>query len=301
MEHAQATGRAVIGRFAPSPTGPLHFGSLVAAVGSYLDARSRGGQWLVRMEDLDLPRVVPGAADFILQVLDRFGFEWDGPVLYQSNRMEAYHSALQLLREKGIAYPCGCSRKEIGEQQRYPGTCRAGLPAGKGARAWRLRVDPHLIHWQDRLQGAGQQDLQSTIGDFVLLRADGIFAYQLAVVVDDAFQQVNSIVRGADLLDSIPRQIYLQRQLALPLPEYLHLPVAVNAHGEKLSKQTKAPALNDADPASELWQALKFLGQNPPSELCRGLLPELWRWALRHWNTANVPAQGSLRWLQPSA
>lgn len=202
------------GRFAPSPTGPLHAGSLVAAVGSYLDARSQHGEWLLRMEDVDTPRNVSGAADDILRTLEAFGFCWDGPVLWQSTRSEAYAEALAQLRSAGLAYGCACSRKEIADSASrpaidgglaYPGTCRAGLPAGRQARAWRLRVDGDL-GFVDRLQGHLSQQLENDVGDFVLLRADGLFAYQLAVTVDDEFQGISDIVRGADLLASTPRQ-----------------------------------------------------------------------------------------------
>ncbi len=286
------------GRFAPSPTGPLHFGSLVAAVGSYLDARCRGGRWLLRMEDVDAPRNVPGAAEDILSTLERMGFEWDGEVLWQSRRLDAYRAALDALRARGLAFPCGCTRKEIADSQssltagvelRYPGTCRAGLPAGREARAWRLRGVPGAVGFRDRLQGEMAQDVLESVGDFVLLRADGLFAYQLAVVVDDAAQGVTDVVRGADLLDSTPRQIALQRALGLPTPVYLHLPVAANSAGEKLSKQTLARAIAGRPPAALLSAALAFLGQPLPPDGARLPLPELWAWALAHWNPAAIP------------
>ena len=229
------------GRFAPSPTGPLHFGSLVAAVGSYLDARAHGGEWLLRMEDVDTPRNVPGAAAGILATLEAYGFEWDGPVLWQSRRFEAYAAALERLIAAGLAYGCTCSRKEIADSGShpaidgglaYPGTCRDGLPAGRTARAWRLRVNDEPLAFVDRLQGRVLQHLESDVGDFVLRRADGLFAYQLAVAVDDEFQVISDVVRGADLLASTPRQIWLQRCLGYATPRYAHLPVASNAAGE---------------------------------------------------------------------
>ena len=216
---------AYCGRFAPSPTGPLHFGSLVAAVGSYLDARSHDGQWLVRIEELDPPREMPGAADLILKTLAAYGFEWDGEVVYQSNRHDAYESALESLTRQGLLFPCSCSRREIadstlggGEHLVYPGTCRDGLVEGKVARAWRVRVTDADIAFDDNVQGPVSQCLQRDAGDFVLKRADGLYAYQLAVVVDDAWQGITHIVRGADLLDSTARQIYLQRCLGLATP-----------------------------------------------------------------------------------
>ncbi len=291
------------GRFAPSPTGPLHFGSLVAAVGSYLDARTRGGEWLLRMEDVDTPRNVQGAADGILRTLAQFGFAWDGPVLYQSTRGEAYAAALADLRERGRVFGCACSRKEIVDSARrqaidggpaYPGTCRGGLPAGQAARAWRLRVDEQPVAFEDRLQGRIEQQLERDVGDFVLLRADGLYAYQLAVTVDDAFQGISDVVRGADLLASTPRQIWLQRCLGVATPHYAHLPVAANAAGEKLSKQTLAPALDAAQAAATLVAALNFLGQGAPAALCNATPAEVWSWAMAHWDFAAIPRRRSI-------
>lgn len=291
------------GRFAPSPTGPLHFGSLVAAVGSYLDARTQAGAWLVRMEDVDTPRNVAGAADVILTTLDAFGFEWDGPVSYQSDRFEAYAAALEKLKCAGLAYGCACSRKEIADSATrpavdgglaYPGTCRNGLPAGRVARAWRLRVNDDEIAFVDRLQGRVAQHLESDVGDFVLRRADGLFAYQLAVTVDDDFQQISQVVRGADLLASTPRQIWLQRCLGFATPTYAHLPVAANAAGEKLSKQTLARPLATDIAAAELVRALGFLGQAAPAELARATVAEVWAWALESWSFEAVPRQPAI-------
>lgn len=243
-----------IGRFAPSPTGPLHLGSLVAAMASFLDARMHGGQWLVRMEDLDFARNVPTADLTMLATLQRCGMQWDGQVCWQSTRIALYEAALQKL--DAWIYPCACSRKEIADSSRrqdpsdrniYPGTCRDGLAPGKSAKSYRLRVPlkPHLnIAFYDRWHGAQQQDLTAEVGDFILKRADGFWAYQLAVVVDDAAQGITHVVRGADLLDSTARQIYLQNLLELPAPCYLHVPVLANASGEKLSKQTGALAFD---------------------------------------------------------
>ena len=289
------------GRYAPSPTGPLHFGSLVAAVGSYLEAKSRGGLWLLRMEDLDPPREQPGAADAILRTLDACGMGWDGKPLYQSRRKEAYRAALARLEAQGLVYACGCSRREIADSGLgpdgaliYPGTCRNGLAPGKTPRAIRVRVDHEPIEFEDALQGPIRQDLAAEVGDFVLLRADGLHAYQLAVVVDDAEQGITDVVRGADLLDSTPRQIYLQRLLGLRIPRYLHLPAAVNTAGEKLSKQTRAAPVDERDPVPALAQAMEFLGQAPPAQLCRAPLAEFWRWALAHWDAQRIPRRRSL-------
>ena len=291
------------GRFAPSPSGPLHFGSLVAAVGSYLDARAAGGEWLVRMEDVDTPRNVAGAADSILKTLALFGFEWDGPVLYQSTRLEAYAAALEQLKQAGLAYGCACSRKEIADSATrpavdgglaYPGNCRAGLPAGRSVRAWRLRVTDDEIAFADRVQGSIAQHLERDVGDFVLRRADGLFAYQLAVVVDDEFQRISSIVRGADLLASTPRQIWLQRCLNCTTPSYAHLPVAANLAGEKLSKQTRAAPLRPEAVADQLVQALRFLGQAVPAELARASVAEVWAWARAGWSFAAIPRQPAI-------
>ena len=296
------------GRFAPSPTGPLHFGSLVAAVGSYLDARSHGGQWLVRIEDIDTPRTIPGAADDILRTLERLGMSWDETVMVQSTRTDAYRAALENLRERGVLYPCACTRREIADSALhgiegyvYPGTCRNGLPAGRAPRATRIRTASARIAFDDAIQGLVAQDLEHDIGDFVVWRADGLFAYQLAVVVDDAAQGITDIVRGADLLDSTPRQIYLQQVLGLPTPRYAHLPVAVNDQGEKLSKQTLARALDTQQPAREVTAALRFLGQALPDDVLKTAvenptnLSAIWDWAIAHWDRARVAAQRARR------
>lgn len=296
------------GRFAPSPTGPLHFGSLVAAVGSYLDARAHGGEWLLRIEDVDTPRNVTGAADGILATLAAYGFAWDGPVLWQSTRFAAYAAALERLLAAGLAYGCACSRKEIADSGShpaidgglaYPGTCRHGLPTGRTARAWRLRVDDTATGFVDRLQGRILQHLESDVGDFVLRRADGLFAYQLAVAVDDEFQGISDVVRGADLLASTPRQIWLQHCLGYATPRYAHLPVACNAVGEKLSKQTLAPALALGQAAAQLVRALNFLGQKAPSALAAAPVATVWDWALAHWSFAAIPRQPSIPLANP--
>jgi glutamyl-Q tRNA(Asp) synthetase len=288
-----------IGRFAPSPTGPLHFGSLIAAVASWCDARAAGGRWLVRMEDLDRPREMPGAADDILHTLRAFGLEWDGEVLTQSARTAHYRAALECLAP--FTYPCGCTRREIADSALtapdgaavYPGTCRNGLAPGREARAVRIRVGDVRISFADAVQGAITQDLARDVGDFVLMRADGLFAYQLAVVVDDAAQGVTDIVRGADLLDSTPRQIFLQRALRVPEPRYLHVPVATNAAGEKFSKQTLATPVDGADPVPALRAALRFLGQRAPNATSvDALLSE----AASRWDRAAIPRARARTW-----
>ena len=284
-------GAPYVGRFAPSPTGALHAGSLVAALASWLDARAHGGRWLVRIEDIDTPRCVPGASQRILGQLHACSLLPDETPWFQSQRGEAYRAALDQLLSNGFAYPCGCSRQDIARDQAargigrqrnaalpYPGTCRHGLPEGRAPRAWRLRTDkpPQPVHWTDRRAGSQAQDVETDVGDFVLLRADGLWAYQLAVVVDDAAQGVTDVVRGEDLLDNTPRQIVLQRALALPTPRYLHTPLVTAAGGEKLSKQNGAEAFDESRPAEALRAAAARLGlppgpaDRPPAELLAG-------------------------------
>lgn len=289
------------GRFAPSPTGPLHFGSLVAALGSYCDARASGGQWLLRIEDVDSPRTRPGAEKLILGTLERYGFEWDGPVARQAERVSLYEAALERLIEAHAVYSCACSRRElqsarpgVGGERVYPGTCRNGIPPdlrSRTQRAWRVRLgdDVTPISFADRLLGKRTQDLACDVGDFVVRRADGLFAYQLAVVVDDAEQGVTDVVRGADLLDSTPRQIHLQTLLGYATPRYLHLPVAVTQEGLKLSKQTLAAPL-PADPMQALTLAWRFLAQpTPENDWQPERVAAFWSWALRAWDPARIP------------
>jgi glutamyl-Q tRNA(Asp) synthetase len=265
-------GAAYIGRFAPSPTGPLHAGSLVAALASWLDAHAHRGRWLVRIEDIDTPRCIPGAAEIILQQLADCTLVPDEVPIWQSQRASLYEAALDQLVNEGRAYPCACSRKDIeralAAQGRsherhaelvYPGTCRTGL-AGRAPRAWRLRVEPGLVRWQDRRLGPQQQDVEREVGDFVLKRADGLWAYQLAVVVDDAQQGISQVVRGEDLADNTARQILLQRALRLPTPGYLHTPLLLGPNGEKLSKQNGAHAVPTYDPLRVLNRAARVLG-----------------------------------------
>ena len=300
---ATTTGAAapVRGRFAPSPTGPLHFGSLVAALASWLNARHAGGQWLLRMEDIDPPREVPGAADSILRSLERLGLGWDGPVLYQSSRREAYQAALEQLQHAGHIFPCGCNRKQIAaaglrgpEGPVYPGTCRQGLPPGQRMRMLRVRVDDADICFDDGCQGRQCQNLARDTGDFVVLRFDGIHAYQLAVVVDDAWQGVSEVVRGCDLLLSTGRQIWLQQLLGLPRPGYMHIPLAVRGDGPKLSKSAGDAPLDQWPPGLLLDHALGFLGQPVTEEFAPDTVGERLDFALAHWDPARIPARRSL-------
>jgi len=280
-----------VGRFAPSPTGPLHLGSLTTAVASYLHARRAGGQWLVRIEDIDPPREVPGAAADILRTLEAFELEWDGTVIYQSTRLAAYRDAAQSLLGAGLAFRCRCSRSEIragneGQPGRYPGTCRdRQLPAGDAA--VRVRVESGIVTLADELQGPTDTDLAATTGDYVIVRRDDLPAYHLAVVVDDAAQRVTDVVRGIDLLESTPVHGHLQRVLKLPTPRYCHLPVIANAQGQKLSKQTGASAVTAREPgvAAEL---LRLLGLTVPNELTLQRPRALWQWAIEHWDPARL-------------
>jgi glutamyl-Q tRNA(Asp) synthetase len=283
------------GRFAPSPTGPLHFGSLVAAVASYLDARALDGQWLLRIEDVDETRAVPGAADDILRTLEAFGFQWDGDILVQSRRKAAYRAAIDDLKSRGLAYDCGCTRKEIAavalhgiEGPVYPGTCRDGLPPGKRPRSVRLKVPDQDIGFDDRIAGHVHHNLARELGDFIIHRADGYTAYQLAVVLDDAEQGVNQVVRGADLLLSTPRQIYLQGLLGLDTPLYAHVPLVLGEDGHKLSKQDRAHPVSPGDPVPALLSALDFLGQSLP-DTAPASVDEFWHWAIPRWDIDRVP------------
>ena len=285
------------GRFAPSPSGPLHFGSLVAAVGSYLDARAHGGEWLVRIEDLDPPRTRPGAAERILTDLAAFGMEWDGTVVRQSERFDRYAAAVERLSRAGVLRECLCSRSALArlpenesrppgtaEELFHPATCLPPATYAAPGPALRLRVPPGSIRFDDRSLGPQSVCVAETIGDFVLRRRDGLYAYQLAVVVDDAEQGITDVVRGCDLLSSTARQVLLQRALGLPGVRYLHLPLAVDGGGRKLSKSGDAPAVADRHgPAGQLVAVLHFLGQSPPAALSRAALPDVWDWARAHW------------------
>ncbi len=280
---------AYTGRFAPSPTGVLHFGSVVAAIASYLDARAHQGRWLLRFDDLDSPRNAPGAIAAISRELRRLRLDWDGAPIYQSEHPQRYSAALKDLAARGLSYPCACSRKNLAGPV-YPGTCREGLAPGRRARSRRLRVATTHIEFNDRIQGPYGRHLDREPGDFVIHRGDGIVAYHLATVLDDAAAGITRIVRGADLIASTPRQIYLQKCLDLTIPDYAHLPVAVNAAGRKLSKQTHARPSHEMD-AARLWRrSLKFLGQPapPPDRLTISALREH---AVAHWRLDRVPAQ----------
>jgi glutamyl-Q tRNA(Asp) synthetase len=280
------------GRFAPSPTGPLHAGSLVAAVASFLDARAHGGAWLLRIEDIDEARTLPDAAQAIMQCLQAHGMQWDGKPVWQSRRKALYQAAFEQLSD--AVYPCACSRREIADSRIgvasdgaavYPGTCRNGLAPGRAARAWRLRVPDQVIVFNDRWIGPVRQRLATEVGDFVLKRADGYWAYQLAVVVDDGDCGITDVVRGADLLDSTARQIYLQGLLGLPTPRYMHVPVLTNERGEKLSKQTGATALDISRPLDGLMTAARFLqlSLSRPQTLA-----EFWEAAVAAWSERHL-------------
>ena len=290
------------GRFAPSPSGPLHFGSLIAAVSSFLDARHNQGEWLLRMEDLDPPREISGAAEDILRTLDAFGMHWDGPVVYQSRRSPYYDDALACLERLGHSYGCACTRKEVADSSMksasgsiYPGTCRSGITQGRSARSIRVQVYDSKITVEDRLQGTLRQQLKRDVGDFIVRRADQLYAYQLAVVVDDAEQAITHVVRGADLFDTTPRQAHLQQLLDYPRPAYLHVPMAMKTGDDKLSKQTHAPAVDPADWSRVLPDVLAFLNQELPEAIEDASQAELWQWAIDHWNTDTLPAIQSIK------
>ncbi|HMM76924.1 MAG TPA: tRNA glutamyl-Q(34) synthetase GluQRS [Gammaproteobacteria bacterium] len=276
------------GRFAPSPSGPLHFGSAVTALASFLDARVAGGRWSLRIENIDRRRERPAASEAILRGLARLGLEWDGAVVYQGERLGAYRAAIAALAARDLVYACDCSRREVGGRP-YPGRCRERALAWTPGRALRLRVPALDVEFIDRLQGPYRQALAAECGDFVLWRADGDPAYHLAVVVDDAWQGISDVVRGADLLDSTPRQIHLQRLLGLPAPRYAHLPIALDAAGRKLSKQTADTRVDAAAPAEVLVAALVFLGQSPPAALRAASAAEVLAWGRAHWRPERIP------------
>ena len=283
------------GRFAPSPTGSLHFGSLIAATASYADARAHRGEWLLRIEDLDPPREIPGSTDEILRTLEAYGFAWDGVVERQSLRSDLYRTVFEKLQKHGLLFPCTCSRNELAQaplnaygERIYPGTCRSKPPHPHRAPAWRIKVPDQTVQFTDLLQGMQSQNLALEVGDFVVLRADGYFAYQLAVVADDAAQEVTHIVRGADLLASTTRQIWLQRCLDYPSPHYLHIPIAVDSSGAKFSKQTRAAPLPKDSVLPTLYAAWRFLDQAaPPREFSKP--SEFWLWAEQHWQPTRLP------------
>jgi glutamyl-Q tRNA(Asp) synthetase len=282
------------GRFAPSPTGSPHLGTLVAAVASYLQARTSKGEWLLRIEDVDTTRRVPGADDTMLRTLDKFGFEWDGEVIWQSKRSAFYAQALEQLDADGLVFPCTCSRKllaqtAVEQSGIYPGTCRSQKLPFPHEHAVRVRVPDHTIGFDDAIIGEYQQSLATECGDFVIKRRDGLFAYQLAVVVDDAQQGITEIVRGADLLDSTPRQIFLQQCLDYTRPGYLHLPLILDHEGRKLSKSEGAAELNPDRPAKSIHAALRHLGQQPPADLVKAGTVDIWQWAMENWSISKIP------------
>jgi glutamyl-Q tRNA(Asp) synthetase len=292
------------GRFAPTPSGPLHLGSLLAAAGSYLDARHRGGRWLLRIDDLDRDRSRPGLADEIVATLARFGFEWDGSVCFQSRRSDLYRAALSDIVRNGLAYACRCSRSvlsalqgfEPGAEPVYPGTCRDDPEAARAEHALRFRIPQSEppVAFEDGFQGLVRQDCAREAGDFIIRRRDGQIAYHLATVVDDAEQGVNEVVRGADLLPSTPRQMLLQRALDLPAPRYAHLPLLTEPDGRKLAKSRRAVPLA-ADASRELWRVLRWLRQAPPPELAAAPVREIWGWAIPAWRPEALAGIRELR------
>jgi glutamyl-Q tRNA(Asp) synthetase len=282
-----------IGRFAPSPTGQVHFGTLLAAVGSYLQAKENNGKWLIRMEDVDTTRKVSGADKDILDTLEAFGFNWDGDVLYQSSQTEHYQQALQQLRASSLLYPCLCSRKQLTKSSNdiYPGNCQTRTFPEAQDHAVRLRAKEINIAFDDAVMGLQKQDIKTQCGDFIIKRRDGLFAYQLAVVVDDALQGITEIVRGSDLLDSTPRQIYLQKLLGYTTPTYCHLPLAVDKQGNKISKSEAGTKVNIKDKERLLCNVLEFLGQQPPLDLADSNIDDIWSWAITHWSLTNIPSK----------
>ncbi len=282
------------GRFAPSPTGDVHFGTLLAATASYLQAKSRQGSWLLRIDDIDTPRTVKGADLNLIKTLERYGFEWQGEIYYQSQHLPDYASALKQLIEQQQVFPCLCSRKQLTGNNIYPGNCRHRHLPEPADHALRLRGNDTVIQFKDKVMGAQQQNIAKDCGDFIIKRRDGLFAYQLAVVVDDALQGITEVVRGSDLLSSTARQIYLQQRLHYQTPEYLHIPVAVDAHAHKYSKSSHAASLDGLPPETQLVRCLQFLGQKTEQDLEQGNIRQIWQWAKQHWDTANIPAVMSI-------
>ena len=293
-EHSSQTYK---GRFAPSPTGAVHFGTLLAAVGSYLQAKKNHGEWIIRMEDVDLTRKVEGADTDILHTLEAFGFEWQGEVLYQSKQNEHYENALQQLIEQSLVFPCLCTRKKLAQSSSdiYPGSCRQRPLPEENEHALRLIAHDIDITFYDAIMGRQSQNMAQQCGDFIIKRRDGLFAYQLAVVVDDAMQGITEIVRGADLLDSTPRQIYLQQLLGYHTPTYCHLPLAVDADGNKISKSEGAAKVDVKNREKQLCEVLKFLNQKPHSDLSDCSLNEIWQWAIDNWAIDQVTAAKNQR------
>lgn len=287
--------RSPIGRFAPTPSGPLHYGSIVAALGSYLDARHQGGRWLVRMEDIDPPRVRPNADTLILSALETLGLHWDGEVLYQSSRLPAYAEAMEQLRARGLVYACACKRKDVSGRP-YPGTCRTKQFHSAVRISLRLRATTGNVSFNDAIQGTFTQNIADETGDFIVRRSDGLTAYHLAVVVDDHWQGVTQVVRGADLMSATPAQICVQKALGIPAPEYAHLPTVVDANGKKISKSLSAEAvLLKTQPGTLLLSVLRFLGQDPDPELEGYEVHDILAWATLHWRRAGVSKERQLQ------
>lgn len=285
------------GRFAPSPTGPVHFGTLIAAVGSYLQAKKNQGKWLMRMEDVDITRKVDGADTDILHTLEAYGFEWDGAIIYQSKQTEYYEQALEQLVSESMVFPCTCSRKKLAETNSniYPGFCRSAHLPVKSEHALRVLADNINIEFDDAVMGTQRQNIEQQCGDFIIRRRDNLFAYQLAVVVDDTLQNISEVVRGADLLDSTARQIYLQQLLQYPTPDYCHLPLAVDAAGNKISKSEGAASVGLKNKEKSLISALNFLGQQAPVELVKSPIDDIWEWAVTHWDIQRVPRMKNIK------
>ena len=289
------------GRFAPSPTGELHFGSMVAAVGSYLDAKANNGEWIVRIEDVDTTRCQEHFAISILKTLESFGFEWDGPIVFQSQREKIYQDYFNYLKNHKFVYGCSCSRKELSKNPKgidgaylYLGKCRSGIEGQLSVRSWRIKVNSTSISFIDRIQGFQSQNLERDVGDYVIRRADGLFAYQLAVVVDDIEQGISDVIRGADLLDSTPRQIWLYKCLGQKsFPRYVHLPLATNEHGEKLSKQTLAEPVTHYSQLTVLKKVMAFLGM--PMDIGDCSLEEFWKAAITTWNIEKIPREQKIK------
>jgi glutamyl-Q tRNA(Asp) synthetase len=291
--HDRLPDRTYRGRFAPSPTGPLHLGSLYTALAGFLQAKAAGGEWLLRIDDVDPYRTAPGAADRIRHSLEALGLHWDGPTLYQSSRSERYRAALAELQSRELVYPCTCSRKDLAGSGPaipvYPGFCRnKKLSTHRQSHALRILTEGAGIAFQDRIQGRIGQDLERDVGDFILFRRDQVYAYHLATVLDDAEQGITEVLRGFDLLDSTPRQIFLQRCLDLPEPTYAHIPILVDRSGQKLSKQSFAPEAETRDPGGLLFHLLGLLRQDPPAELASAPAPEILEWAIAHWDLSRL-------------
>ena len=279
------------GRFAPSPTGAVHFGTLIAAVGSFLQAKKNDGEWLIRIEDVDTTRTIDCSDKEILNTLEVFGFEWDGEIIYQSYQTEHYQQALEQLISQSLVFPCSCSRKKLAESNSdiYPGTCRAKILPEPGEYAFRLIANDTTVEFNDIVMGKQSQNIKHKCGDFVIKRRDNLFAYQLAVVVDDARQNITEIVRGSDLLDSTPRQIYLQQLLGYTTPGYCHLPLAVDDDGNKISKSEGGASVEIKYKEKLLCKSLAFLGQNPPGDLSDSSINDIWKWSIENWDVSLVP------------